>query len=155
MSMILVVDDQPAVRRLLGVVLEDAGFEVRQAEGGAEALEEVKTTHPSACVLDVMMPRVDGWEVLRTLRADEATADLPVVMLTARGEPQDRLKGWELGCDAYLPKPFDPPDLIKEVNAVLALSPPERKALRERQQTVVRALVDSNGDSRRNGRKAS
>jgi len=159
MSTILVVDDQPAVRRLLGVVLEDAGFEVQQAEGGAEALEQVTTTPPSACVLDVMMPRVDGWEVLRALRANEATANLPIVMLTAKGDPQDRLRGWELGCDAYIPKPFDPPELIKEVNAVLALSPSERGALRERQRTVVRALVEGgqgqrNDRNARNGRKA-
>src|SRR5687767_6291775 len=151
MKTILVVDDQPAVRRLLGVVLEDAGFDVAQAEGGAEALEQVKSTPPTACVLDVMMPRVDGWEVLKTLRANASTAHLPVVMLTAKGDPQDRLKGWELGCDAYLPKPFDPPELVRELMAVLTLSPAERGALRERQKTVVRALVDSkpNGSRRR------
>ena len=153
MGKILVVDDQPAVRRLLEVVLEDAGFEVQQAEGGAEALECVQTGQTRACVLDVMMPRVDGWEVLRRLRSDPATADLPVVMLTAKGDPQDRLRGWELGCDAYVPKPFDPPELVRQLAAVLALEPAERGALRERQMTVVRALVET-GSKRRNGRKA-
>ena len=150
MSKILVVDDQPAVRRLLEVVLVDAGFDVAQAQDGAEALEQVRTGHPRACVLDVMMPRVDGWEVLRTLRGDPSTADLPVIMLTAKGDPRDRLRGWELGCDAYVPKPFDPPELVRQLAAVLALSPADRGALRERQMTVVRALVQ---EAPTNGRR--
>lgn len=152
MKRILVVDDQPALRRLMDVVLSEAGFEVQLAEGGAEALEAVRAAPPEVCVLDVMMPRVNGWHVLEALRADPATEDLPVVMLTAKGDPRDRLRGWELGCDAYLPKPFDPPDVVNEVMAVLTREPTERQALRERQLTVVRAMLGSSG--RRNGRKA-
>ena len=145
------VDDQPALRRLMDVVLSEAGFEVQLAEGGAEALEAVRAAPPEVCVLDVMMPRVNGWEVLEALRADPATEDLPVVMLTAKGDPRDRLRGWELGCDAYLPKPFDPPDVVNEVMAVLTREPAERQALRERQLTVVRATLSKGRE--RNGRK--
>ena len=145
------VDDQPALRRLMDVVLSEAGFEVQLAEGGAEALEAVRAAPPEVCVLDVMMPRVNGWEVLEALRADPATEDLPVVMLTAKGDPRDRLRGWELGCDAYLPKPFDPPDVVNEVMAVLTREPAERQALRERQLTVVRAMLSKSRE--RNGRK--
>jgi DNA-binding response OmpR family regulator len=151
MKRILVVDDQPALRRLMDVVLSEAGFEVQLAEGGAEALEAVRAAPPEVCVLDVMMPRVNGWEVLEALRADPATEDLPVVMLTAKGDPRDRLRGWELGCDAYLPKPFDPPDVVNEVMAVLTREPAERQALRERQLTVVRAMLSKSRE--RNGRK--
>jgi len=151
MKRILVVDDQPALRRLMDVVLSEAGFEVHLAEGGAEALEAVRAAPPEVCVLDVMMPRVNGWEVLEALRADPATEDLPVVMLTAKGDPRDRLRGWELGCDAYLPKPFDPPDVVNEVMAVLTREPAERQALRERQLTVVRATLSKGRE--RNGRK--
>lgn len=142
---VLVVDDEPAVCTLLEVVLGEAGYGVERAEDGEQALEHVRESPPDVCVLDVMMPRVDGWEVLRSVRANPATADLPVVMLTAKGDPQDRLRGWKLGCDAYVPKPFDPSDLVREVTAVLVRDPSERIAQRERQRIAVQAIVDGGG----------
>jgi CheY-like chemotaxis protein len=139
---ILVVDDQAAVRRLLNHMLVTEGYQVMQAEDGAWALEALRgPITPDLCVLDVMMPGVDGWEVLRSVRQDPTLADLPVVLLTAKGQPQDRLRGWELGCDAYIPKPFDPPDCLNEIHAVLARPPAERSALRRRQLTVVRSML--------------
>lgn len=152
MKKILVVDDQQALRTLMDVVLTEAGFEVELADGGEQALERVRTSPPEVCILDVMMPRMTGWEVLERIREAPATEDLPIVMLTARGEPRDRLRGWELGCDAYVAKPFDPPDVVQEVMAVLTREPSERRALRDRQMTVVRAMLD--GGRQRNGRKA-
>lgn len=139
---ILAIDDEPATLRLLDVVLEDAGFEVDEAEDGEEALERIRERLPDLCVLDVMMPRMDGWEVLRTLRRDRQTVDLPVVMLTARGDPASRVRGWQLGCDAYLAKPFQPSDLVDEVMAVLLRSPQERRAQREKQVLAARAIGD-------------
>lgn len=137
---ILVVDDEPSVRKLVRFMLEEAGYDVDEAADGTEALEHVRGDHTDLCVLDLMMPRMSGQEVLRTWRDDPATTDLPVVILTARGDPSDRLRGWELGCDAYVPKPFEPSDVVREVAAVLARSPDERKALRERQMTVIRSM---------------
>ena len=141
MRSILVVDDQPAVRRLLRALLEMAGFEVTEAEDGAWALEAVRTQQPDLVVLDIMMPRVDGWKVLTEIREDPDLTELPVIVLTAKGQPRDRLRGWEVGCDAYIPKPFDPPECLDEVHAVLSRTPSERRALRERQKTVVRSMV--------------
>lgn len=141
MRSILVVDDQPAVRRLLRALVEMAGFEVAEAEDGAWALEAVRTRTPDLVVLDIMMPRVDGWQVLTEVRDDPELAELPVIVLTAKGQPGDRLRGWELGCDAYIPKPFEPQECLNEVLAVLNRTPAERRALRERQLSVVRSMV--------------
>jgi DNA-binding response OmpR family regulator len=141
MRTILVVDDQPAVRRLLRALLEMAGFEVSEAEDGAWAMEAIRTRAPDLVVLDIMMPRVDGWQVLTEVRDDPEVGELPVIVLTAKGQPADRLRGWELGCDAYIPKPFDPPECLNEVLAVLNRTPAERRSLRERQLTVVRSMV--------------
>ena len=139
---ILAIDDEPATLRLLDVVLEGAGFEVDEAEDGEEALERIREMPPDLCILDVMMPRMDGWEVLRVLRRDRDLVDIPVLMLTARGDPASRIRGWELGCDAYLPKPFEPNDLVDEVMAVLLRSPHERRRQREKQVAAARAITD-------------
>ena len=149
MSTILVVDDQPMVRRLLAHLFSAEGYEVVEAEDGRWALEALGgTTPPDVCILDVMMPALDGWEVLRRIRSDPETQDLPVVMLTARGQAQDRLRAWRLGCDAFIPKPFDPPDCLEEVRAVLARSPEERLGLRERQRAVAEGLTSRSGRRR-------
>jgi len=142
---ILVVDDEVSIRTLVRILLEDAGYDVEEAADGDEALEHVRMSHADLCVLDLMMPRVKGQDVLRTWREDPATADLPVIILTARGDPHDRLLGWELGCDAYVPKPFEPTHLLQEVVAVLARDSSERMAQRERQHTVAQTIVDTDG----------
>ena len=118
-----------------------AGYEVREAEDGAQALASIRDGAPDLCVLDVMMPGIDGWDVLRQVREDPRTSELPVIMLTAKGQSRERLRGWELGCDAYIPKPFDPPECLNEVLAVMARTPHERAAMRERQLSVVRSMV--------------
>ena len=112
---VLVVDDSPAIRTLLTVNLELEGYDVRAAADGEEGLEIVAQWHPHVVTLDVVMPRLDGFETLERLRADPATAELPVVMVTARAQAADRERGDALGVDAYLSKPFEPAELVAVV----------------------------------------
>ena len=112
---VLVVDDSPAIRTLLTVNLELEGYDVRAAADGEEGLEIVAQWHPHVVTLDVVMPRLDGFETLERLRADPATAELPVVMVTARAQAADRERGDALGADAYLSKPFEPAELVAVV----------------------------------------
>jgi DNA-binding response OmpR family regulator len=116
---ILTVDDETNIRRLLQVNLQRAGYRVTMASDGVEALESIALERPDLVVLDVMMPRMDGFEVLRRLRIDAATADLPVIMLTAKAQDADVFRGWQSGADCYLTKPFNPTELLVFVKRVL------------------------------------
>jgi len=127
----LVVDDAPDVRLLADLVLSMAGFRVTAASSGSEALRILGAADlPDIVLLDVQMPEVDGWETLSRLRGDPRTAELPVVLCTVKGLPEDTLRGWSLGCDGYLGKPFDIARLVEELHGVLARDPDERRALR-------------------------
>ena len=127
----LVVDDAPDIRLLADLVLTMAGFTVRAASSGSEALRILaKGDLPDIVLLDVQMPEVDGWETLDRLRKDPRTADLPVVLCTVKGLPEDTLKGWTLGCDGYLGKPFEISALVEELEGVLRRDWAEREALR-------------------------
>lgn len=117
---ILVVEDEHPVARLIEVNLESAGYEVRVAANGAEALAALAEELPALMVLDVVMPQLDGFEVLRHLKSDPETADLPVVMLTARSDEQSIFQGWAEGVHCYMTKPFDPRDLLLLVERMLA-----------------------------------
>ncbi len=117
---ILVVEDEHPVARLIQVNLEAAGYEVTIASGGEEALAALAVEMPALMVLDVVMPGLDGFEVLRQLKADPDTADLPVVMLTARTDEQSIFKGWAEGVHCYMTKPFDPKDLLLLVERMLS-----------------------------------
>lgn len=113
---ILVVDDE---RRMVGFIrlnLEQDGFEVIEAFNGTEALERLRDSLPDLILLDVMMPDIDGFEVLRMIRE---ISQVPVIMLTAKGEEDDKVKGLELGADDYVTKPFSPRELVSRVKAVL------------------------------------
>ena len=113
---ILVVDDE---RRMVGFIrlnLEQDGFEVIEAANGNEALERLRDSLPDLILLDVMMPDIDGFEVLRMIRE---ISQVPVIMLTAKGEEEDKVKGLELGADDYVTKPFSPRELVSRVKAVL------------------------------------
>jgi DNA-binding response OmpR family regulator len=114
---ILVVDDDPTVSDVVRRYLEQAGFEVTHAADGATALACAARQAPSLVVLDLMLPRIDGLEVCRRLRA--ADRELPVVMLTAMGEENDRILGLQLGADDYVTKPFSPRELVLRVQSVL------------------------------------
>ena len=138
----LVVDDAADIRLLADLVLSMAGFEVTAAASGREALHFIAENDlPDIVLLDVQMPDVDGWETLSRLRADPRTADLPIVLCTVKGLPQDTLKGWSLGCDGYLGKPFDIGGLVDELHGVLRRPAEERRAVRrKRSEELARAL---------------
>jgi len=113
---VLVVDDEPKIVEMLVDYLEAVGFEVLSAKNGKQALEMVQTAKPDIMVLDVMMPGIDGIDVLRRLRS---LSQLPVLMLTARASEQDKLMGFELGADDYLSKPFSMKELAARLRAIL------------------------------------
>jgi DNA-binding response OmpR family regulator len=117
---ILVIEDDPAVRLSLRVAFERQGFVVEEAASGSAGLGRLRTRRPEVVILDLMLPDVDGIALFRGLRAEYA--DLPVVMLTARGDEMDRIVGLELGADDYVTKPFSPRELIARVRAVLRRS---------------------------------
>lgn len=113
---ILVVDDEERMVRFIRLNLEQDGFRVSEAYSGTQALDKLRTTLPDLILLDIMMPDIDGFEVLRTLRK---ISTVPVIMLTAKGEEDDRVRGLELGADDYITKPFSPRELVSRVRAVL------------------------------------
>lgn len=121
---ILVVDDEKDLVDLVVYNLEKAGFRAQRAYDGEAALKKALSEGPDAVVLDVMLPVMDGWEVLKRLRAEARTAKLPVLMLTARGEETDKVLGLELGADDYLTKPFSPRELVARVRALLRRTRP-------------------------------
>ncbi|HEY8777488.1 MAG TPA: response regulator [Gaiellaceae bacterium] len=116
---VLVVDDHAPMRTLCRVNLEAAGFRVLEAADGDEALAVVRADRPDAILLDIMMPRVSGWEVAATLLADHATNQIPIIFITARSGVPDQVRAFELGAQAYLTKPFDPAGLTATVTKVL------------------------------------
>ena len=117
---LMVADDDPALRRLIGATLGSDDFELLQAKDGEEAVRIAQAEHPSLVLLDVNMPRLDGFEVCRQLKGDAATASIKIVMLTARGAELDRLRAREAGADDYFVKPFSPIQLLNKVYALLA-----------------------------------
>jgi DNA-binding response OmpR family regulator len=116
MSKILIVDDDPHIRELAGAFLENEGFDTCEAADGIEALTLLETTKVDMVVLDIMMPNMDGWELCRRLRE---YYDFPLLMLTAKGETNDKIQGFQLGTDDYLVKPFEPLELVMRVKALL------------------------------------
>ena len=116
---ILVVDDDPDILQFVRMNLELEGFTADTAEGGRQALEEAKAKPPDLVLLDVMMPEMDGLTVLRRLRQMPATANVPVIILTAKALAEDRVRGLDLGADDYITKPFDLEELVARVRTVL------------------------------------
>lgn len=112
---ILVVDDEPDVVRLIEFNLKAAGYDVITAEDGAEALQRARSASPDLIVLDLMLPEVEGLEVCKLLRRDPATAQVPIIILTAKAAEVDRILGLELGADDYVTKPFSPRELVLRV----------------------------------------
>jgi two-component system alkaline phosphatase synthesis response regulator PhoP len=123
---IAVIDDEPGIVQIARDYLERSGFRVVAAGDGSSALRVIRAEQPSLVVLDLMLPEIDGLDVLRALRADPATRALPVILLTARVEETDRLIGLELGADDYITKPFSPRELVARVRAVLRRSEGQR-----------------------------
>jgi DNA-binding response OmpR family regulator len=118
---ILVVDDEPSVVEVVSLYLRREGFTVRTARDGREALSAIHSDLPALVILDLMLPKVDGIEIVHRLRSNKAT-DVPIIMLTARGQETDRIYGLEIGADDYVVKPFSPAELVARVKAVLRRS---------------------------------
>jgi DNA-binding response OmpR family regulator len=116
---VLVVEDDPDIADLVARYLEKAGYAATRVSSGRDALDAVRAKAPDLIVLDVMLPHVDGLEVCRLLRANEHTASIPIIMLTARAEESERIVGLEMGADDYLAKPFSPNELVARVRALL------------------------------------
>src|SRR5438552_4131836 len=116
---VLVVDDEPDITGLVSYHLAKAGYRVMTVADGREALQLAREQRPDLVVLDLMLPGVSGYDVLAELRRREETRDIGVILLTARKDEPDRIKGLSLGADDYLPKPFSPQELVLRVSAVL------------------------------------
>ncbi|MCB1035998.1 MAG: response regulator, partial [Acidobacteria bacterium] len=123
MSRILVVDDEPGVLRVIQLTLEDYGHQVVATEDPETVMGLVQDVRPDAVILDVMMPGVSGWEILQAIRKDASTERLPVVMLSALGEVEHRVRGLRQGADDYIKKPFDPEELVARVEGLIARKP--------------------------------
>jgi two-component system phosphate regulon response regulator PhoB len=128
MPRILVVEDEAALSLLLTYNLESEGYAVARAERGDDAEVMLAESTPDLVILDWMLPGVSGFELCRRMRAREATRDLPVIMLTARGEESERVRGLSIGADDYVVKPFSVPELMARVRSLLRRARPERIA---------------------------
>ncbi len=119
---ILVVDDEIYIVHILDFSLGMEGYEVVTALDGEEALQKVKEGVPDLIVLDIMMPKMDGYETCKALKADEATKNVPVILLSAKGRNVDMQTGYDVGADDYITKPFSPRKLVDRINAMLGQS---------------------------------
>ncbi|HSW59355.1 MAG TPA: response regulator, partial [bacterium] len=119
MTTILCVDDTPQNLKLLEAFLAPAGYEILEAENGETALKIIQTENPDLVLLDVMMPDMDGFEVIRKIRQDEKLQQLPIILVTALKEKEDRIKGIDAGCDDFISKPVDKMELLARVRSLL------------------------------------
>jgi DNA-binding response OmpR family regulator len=136
---ILIVDDDETMVNLLATILEIEGFTAWKALDGQSALDLMSRELPDLVLLDIMMPGIDGFEVLARLRSDPRTEELPVIMLTARSDDRDIFEGWKKGADEYVTKPFDPRKLMEVIRGVLRSSHEERL---ERRARKVESLLE-------------
>ena len=123
---ILVVDDEIYIVHILDFSLGMEGYEVLTALDGEQALEKARAEHPDLIVLDIMMPKLDGYETCKLLKAEAGTKDIPVILLSAKGRNVDQKIGFEVGADDYITKPFSPRKLVERINAILGQSSPHR-----------------------------
>lgn len=142
---VLVADDESDVLNLVCNNLKTAGFTALQAEDGPSALEQARTQIPALIVLDLMLPGMSGLEVCKALKAEPATKNIPILMLTAKAEEVDRILGFELGADDYMTKPFSPRELVLRVQSVL------RRATTQPEKAEVLKLGDIIVDRTRHG----
>jgi DNA-binding response OmpR family regulator len=116
---ILVVDDDAFIRRPLEFILRQEGFEALTAASGAECLERIETQRPDLIILDVMMPGRDGFDVCKTIKNEKRFADIPIILLSARGQEHDRERGLCLGASDFMTKPYSPSELLRKVQEIL------------------------------------
>lgn len=133
MSDILLVEDDGRLARMTSNYLEQFGFTIRHAATVKDALLMISSTALNAIILDLMLPDGDGLDICRQLRARQATQNIPIMMLTARGDPTDRIIGLEIGADDYLPKPFEPRELLARLRAIL-----RRQTAPMQEQSIIR-----------------
>ena len=142
MAKVLIIDDEPDVLMLCRVNLEHAGHEVLMAESGEGGLELAKAERPDLIVLDLMMPRMDGFDVLAELAGGATTRGVPVIILSARTRQEDKVRGWRAGAAGYVTKPFTPATLITDVARLEQMTPAERSLHRAES---LRRLLDDEG----------
>jgi DNA-binding response OmpR family regulator len=119
-KMILCIEDEQEMIDLIRLILSRRGFEIRGANGGKEGLEIIRNDHPDLVLLDLMMPEMDGWEVYQQMKADEATKNIPVIIVTARAQSIEKVLGLHIAkVDDYIVKPFSPQELLTSVDNVL------------------------------------
>ncbi len=135
---VLVIDDEPGIIEIVEANLEGDGFEVISAINGKEGLEKIKSDRPDLVVLDVMMPEMDGWEVLRRIEQDPDLAGLPVIMLTAKAADEDYIHGLEEGAVEYITKPFYPQELVNRIKITLMVLNPSMRDERRRNLVIKR-----------------
>ena len=131
---LLIIEDEPDLRELLSFTLSREGYDVMEAETAETALQMLDSKLPDLAIVDWMLPGMDGIELVKRLRRDDVTEDLPIIMLTARGEEPDKLKSFDVGIDDYITKPFSPRELLARI-----------KALLKRSGTPDNNLLESNG----------
>jgi DNA-binding response OmpR family regulator len=117
---VLVVEDEPDIRNLIAFALQYAGYQVLVSEDGMDAVRQAGEEQPDLILLDVKMPKMDGYEACQLLRAQDSTKDIPVVFLSARGQDSEIQRGLELGAEEYILKPFAPDELYRRVGSILA-----------------------------------
>lgn len=137
---ILVVDDDPTMVKLINVNLKLNNYSVVEATSGEQALDVLAGQPLDLVVLDIMMPGVDGWEVLKRIRGDRTTEEMPVILVTAKTQDSDVIRGWELGADEYVIKPFNPLLLVEVIKMVLDRSYEERLERRKKQKEKLEVL---------------
>jgi len=123
MRRLLVVEDDPAIGSMVGEILRVEGFETALVTEGTKALDTLRASPFDGAILDVMLPGMDGLSILKAIRADAALGGIPVVMLTAKIDDASTWEGWKAGCDCYLPKPFDPDELVSVVKRLQFTDP--------------------------------
>lgn len=136
---LLIVDDDRNIREMLGLVLEDAGHAVRVASDGIEAVAAIEQSAPEAMVLDLMMPRLDGHGVLRTMRARDLAPETRVLVLTCKLHAGEFIEAWQLGADEYVTKPVDPFVLVEKLEDLLAI--PVAQLQEERESKLEKAVL--------------
>jgi two-component system, sensor histidine kinase and response regulator len=139
---ILIVDDNPDNVELLRRRLNSQGYDTAAAFDGEEALQAIPRESPDLLILDVMMPKMDGYEVLRRLKQDEEYRNLPVILLTAKKEIPDKLKGLDIGADDYITKPFNPQELVARVRSLLTLREEQERKSQDERLTALDQMVE-------------
>lgn len=144
MARIMVVEDDEPIRRLVSMTLGNLGHEVSEVRDGEEAIRRILEDEPDLVVLDVMMPKVDGWEVLHRIRRS-GKRNIRFILLTAKAEESDFVMGWRLQVDEYMTKPFDPDDLAEAVSQTLRMSPEQirQKRLKEFEKANLLLRIES------------